>query len=159
MNEIDSGAHDDLDVGGGAMVGARLYCGTMNLHRLDLVSLSLFSLVARTGSISKGAELARLAVGAASKRISDLEAAVNSELLKAKVMVLGTSAAKRSPKATVNDFCPVWISVLFIVALPNWPSSTFAPTAWSNELPQAERASKDTETRRGNVCFIAYSIT
>ena len=80
MNEIDSGAHDDLDVGGGAMVGARLYCGTMNLHRLDLVSLSLFSLVARTGSISKGAELARLAVGAASKRISDLEAAVNAEL-------------------------------------------------------------------------------
>ncbi|MGM9489270.1 LysR substrate-binding domain-containing protein [Ideonella sp. YS5] len=53
----------------------------MNLHRLDLVSLSLFSLVARTGSISKGAELALLAVGAASKRISDLEAAVGAELL------------------------------------------------------------------------------
>ena len=30
----------------------------MNLHRLDLVSLSLFSLVVRTGSISRGAELA-----------------------------------------------------------------------------------------------------
>lgn len=28
----------------------------MNLHRLDLVSLSLFTLVVRTGSISKGAE-------------------------------------------------------------------------------------------------------
>lgn len=53
----------------------------MNLHRLDLVSLSLFSLVARTGSISKGAELANLAVGAASKRISDLEAAVGAPLL------------------------------------------------------------------------------
>ncbi len=53
----------------------------MNLHRLDLVSLSLFSLVGRTGSISKGAELAHLAVGAASKRISDLEAAVGAELL------------------------------------------------------------------------------
>ena len=52
----------------------------MNLHRLDLVSLSLFSLVVRTGSISKGAELAHLAVGAASKRISDLEAAVGAEL-------------------------------------------------------------------------------
>jgi DNA-binding transcriptional LysR family regulator len=52
----------------------------MNLHRLDLVSLSLFTLVVRTGSISKGAELAHLAVGAASKRISDLEAAVNAEL-------------------------------------------------------------------------------
>lgn len=52
----------------------------MNLHRLDLVSLSLFRLVVRTGSISKGAELARLAVGAASKRISDLEDAVGAEL-------------------------------------------------------------------------------
>ncbi|MDN3919185.1 LysR substrate-binding domain-containing protein [Roseateles violae] len=53
----------------------------MNLHRLDLVSLSLFNLVARTGSISRGAELANLAVGAASKRISDLEAAVGAPLL------------------------------------------------------------------------------
>lgn len=47
----------------------------MNLHRIDLVSLSLFNLVARTGSISQGAELAMLAVGAASKRITDLEMA------------------------------------------------------------------------------------
>ncbi len=47
----------------------------MNLHRIDLVSLSLFSLVARTGSISQGAELAMLAIGAASKRMADLEAA------------------------------------------------------------------------------------
>lgn len=47
----------------------------MNLHRIDLVSLSLFGRVARTGSISQGAELALLAVGAASKRIADLEAA------------------------------------------------------------------------------------
>ncbi|MEJ8853010.1 LysR family transcriptional regulator [Variovorax robiniae] len=53
----------------------------MNLHRLDLFSLSLFSLVARSGSISKGAELAHLAVGAASKRITDLEAAVGAALL------------------------------------------------------------------------------
>ncbi|MDM0074501.1 LysR family transcriptional regulator [Variovorax sp. J2P1-59] len=53
----------------------------MNLHRLDLFSLSLFSLVARSGSISKGAELAHLAVGAASKRITDLEAAVGATLL------------------------------------------------------------------------------
>lgn len=52
----------------------------MNLHRLDLFSLSLFAFVVRTGSISKGAELAHLATGAASKRISDLEAAVGSEL-------------------------------------------------------------------------------
>lgn len=53
----------------------------MNLHRLDLVSLSLFTLVVRTGSISRGAELAHLAIGAASKRISDLEHAVGTELL------------------------------------------------------------------------------
>lgn len=53
----------------------------MNLHRLDLVSLSLFTRVARTGSISKGAELSSLAVGAASKRMSDLEAAVGVPLL------------------------------------------------------------------------------
>jgi DNA-binding transcriptional LysR family regulator len=53
----------------------------VNLHRLDLFSLSLFSLVARSGSISKGAELALLAVGAASKRITDLEAAVGTALL------------------------------------------------------------------------------
>ena len=52
----------------------------MNLHRLDLYSLSLFGLVVRSGSISKGAELAHLAVGAASKRISDLEAALGAEL-------------------------------------------------------------------------------
>lgn len=52
----------------------------MNLYRLDLVSLSLFNLVVRTGSISKGADLAHLAVGAASKRISDLEDAVGAGL-------------------------------------------------------------------------------
>lgn len=46
----------------------------MNLHRLDLVSLALFSRVARTGSISRGAELMHLAVGAASQRIlADLD--------------------------------------------------------------------------------------
>ncbi|WP_341317573.1 LysR substrate-binding domain-containing protein [Paraburkholderia sp. IMGN_8] len=52
----------------------------MNLHRLDLVSLSLFTLIVRSGSISKGADLAHLAVAAASKRIADLEAAVATEL-------------------------------------------------------------------------------
>ncbi|WP_431102089.1 LysR substrate-binding domain-containing protein [Roseateles noduli] len=53
----------------------------MNLHRVDLVSLSLFSLVARTGSISQGAALAALAVGAASKRLSDLEHSLGTTLL------------------------------------------------------------------------------
>lgn len=53
----------------------------MNLHRIDLVSLSLFNLVARTGSISQGAELAMLAIGAASKRMADLESAFGVPLL------------------------------------------------------------------------------
>ncbi|VVD77465.1 GntR family transcriptional regulator [Pandoraea capi] len=53
----------------------------MNPHRIDFASLSLFSLIARTGSISKGAALAHLAVGAASKRMSDLELAVGTPLL------------------------------------------------------------------------------
>lgn len=52
----------------------------MNLHRLDLVSLWLFAAVARAGSISRGAELAHLAVGAASKRISDLELALGAKV-------------------------------------------------------------------------------
>lgn len=52
----------------------------MNLHRLDLVSLSLFALIVRSGSISKGAELAHLAIGAASKRIADLEATIGAGL-------------------------------------------------------------------------------
>ena len=53
----------------------------MNLHSFDLVSLALFTLVARAGSISKGAGLAHLAVGAASKRLSDLESAIGTVLL------------------------------------------------------------------------------
>lgn len=53
----------------------------MNLNRLDLTSLSLFTLIVRTGSISRGADLTHLAVGAASKRVSDLERAVGVSLL------------------------------------------------------------------------------
>jgi len=53
----------------------------MNLQRIDLTSLSLFTLIVRSGSISKGAELAHLAVGAASKRITDLEGSVGVQLL------------------------------------------------------------------------------
>lgn len=52
----------------------------MNLHRLDLVSLALFNQVVRSGSISGGAAQAHLAVAAASRRISDLEAAVGAAL-------------------------------------------------------------------------------
>ena len=57
------------------------YRERMNLHRLDLVSLSLFAMVARTGSISEGAKLVHLAVGAASKRMSELEDALGVTLL------------------------------------------------------------------------------
>jgi len=53
----------------------------MNLQRIDLASLSLFTLVVRTGSISSGAKLAHLAIGAASKRITDLESALGITLL------------------------------------------------------------------------------
>lgn len=53
----------------------------MNLARIDLVTLSLFVAVARQGSISAGARQSHLAVGAASKRISDLESALGTSLL------------------------------------------------------------------------------
>jgi molybdenum-dependent DNA-binding transcriptional regulator ModE len=74
----------------------------MNLHRIDLVSLSLFNLVARTGSISQGAELAMLAVGAASKRVADLEArlgAAKAPAAKAAKPAGKTPARKTARKA------------------------------------------------------------
>jgi DNA-binding transcriptional LysR family regulator len=79
----------------------------MNLHRLDLVSLSLFNLVVRSGSISKGAELAHLAVGAASKRISDLEEAVGAELLerhsRGVTLTLAGQALQRHAQRILGD--------------------------------------------------------
>ncbi len=53
----------------------------MNPARFDLVTLSLFVHVAREGSISGGARASHLAVGAASRRITDLEAALGTQLL------------------------------------------------------------------------------
>lgn len=53
----------------------------MNPARFDLVTLALFVNVAREGSISGGARRAHLAVGAASRRITDLEAALGTPLL------------------------------------------------------------------------------
>ncbi len=53
----------------------------MNPARLDLVTLSLFVNVAREGSISGGARRSHLAIGAASRRITDLEAALGTQLL------------------------------------------------------------------------------
>lgn len=62
------------------MPGCQINVAKMNPYRLDLISLSLFALVARTGSITRGAALAHLAVGAASKRVSDLEATIGTAL-------------------------------------------------------------------------------
>jgi DNA-binding transcriptional LysR family regulator len=71
------------------------------------VSLSLFTLVVRSGSISKGAELAHLAVGAASKRIADLEAAVGSELFERHSRGITLTAAgdalQRHAQRILND--------------------------------------------------------
>lgn len=79
----------------------------MNLNRIDLVSLSLFNLVARSGSISKGAELALLAVGAASKRITDLEAAVGAVLLerhsRGVTLTLAGQALQRHAQRILSD--------------------------------------------------------
>ncbi len=79
----------------------------MNLHRLDLVSLSLFNLVVRTGSISRGAELAHLAVGAASKRMSDLEAAVGTEIFerhsRGVTLTAAGEALQRHPQKILGD--------------------------------------------------------
>jgi DNA-binding transcriptional LysR family regulator len=79
----------------------------MNLHRLDLVSLSLFALIVRSGSISKGAELAHLATGAASKRIADLESAIGTELFERHSRGITLTAAgealKRHAQCILND--------------------------------------------------------
>jgi DNA-binding transcriptional LysR family regulator len=79
----------------------------MNLHRVDLVSLSLFALIVRSGSISKGAELAHLAVGAASKRIADLEATVGTALFERHSRGITLTAAgealKQHAQRILND--------------------------------------------------------
>lgn len=79
----------------------------MNLHRLDLVSLSLFALVVRSGSISKGAELAHLAIGAASKRITDLESTIGTELFERHsrgiTLTVAGEALKHHAQRILND--------------------------------------------------------
>ena len=79
----------------------------MNLHRIDIVSLSLFAQVVRCGSISKGASLANLALGAASKRISDLEQAVGADLLerhsRGVTLTLAGAALHRHAQRILSD--------------------------------------------------------
>jgi DNA-binding transcriptional LysR family regulator len=53
----------------------------VNYARFDLVTLNLFIEIARTGSITRGAQQSNLAVAAASKRISDLETHLGTRLL------------------------------------------------------------------------------
>lgn len=53
----------------------------MNFARFDLVTFGLFVAIARSGSITRGAQQSNLAVAAASKRISDLESHLGTTLL------------------------------------------------------------------------------
>src|SRR3546814_20340712 len=48
---------------------------TINPSRMDFVTLKLFCAVAQSGSITKGADICHIALSAASRRISDFEAA------------------------------------------------------------------------------------
>lgn len=79
----------------------------MNLHRLDLVSLSLLNTVVRTGSISKGAASAHLSIAAASKRISDLETAVGADLFerhsRGVILTLAGQALHRHAQKILSD--------------------------------------------------------
>ena len=54
---------------------------SFNLSRFDFVTLRLFCAVAQSGSITKGAEICHLALSAASRRLSDFEAATGAQLL------------------------------------------------------------------------------
>jgi len=53
----------------------------INPARVDFVTLRLFCAVAQAGSITKGARACHLALSAASRRLSDFEAAAGSRLL------------------------------------------------------------------------------
>lgn len=52
----------------------------MNVSRFDIKTLALFVEICRSGSISAGAKVSHLALGAASKRISDLEQTLGTTL-------------------------------------------------------------------------------
>jgi DNA-binding transcriptional LysR family regulator len=53
----------------------------INPARIDFVTLRLFCAVAQAGSLTKGAQRCHLALSAASRRLSDLEAAAGTRLL------------------------------------------------------------------------------
>ena len=68
---------------------------SINLNRFDLISLRLFVAVLDTGSLTAGAEQLGLSVGAASKRISEMESHVGVRLFeRRKTGVLATSSGR-----------------------------------------------------------------
>jgi len=66
---------------------------SINPARVDFVTLRLFCAVAQTGSITKGAGACHLALSAASRRLSDFEAAAGSMLLERSAQGIALTAA------------------------------------------------------------------
>ena len=66
---------------------------SINPARVDFVTLRLFCAVAQSGSITKGAEACHLALSAASRRLSDFEAAAGSMLLERSAQGIALTAA------------------------------------------------------------------
>jgi len=65
----------------------------INPARVDFVTLRLFCAVVQTGSITKGAAQCHLALSAASRRLSDFEAATGAQLLERSVMGVSVTPA------------------------------------------------------------------
>ena len=65
----------------------------INPARVDFVTLRLFCAVARSGSITKGAQACHLALSAASRRLADLEAASGTQLLERSAQGVTLTAA------------------------------------------------------------------
>ncbi|MEJ8851769.1 LysR family transcriptional regulator [Variovorax rhizosphaerae] len=65
----------------------------INPARVDFVTLRLFCAVVQTGSITKGAAQCHLALSAASRRLSDFEAATGAQLLERSVQGVSVTAA------------------------------------------------------------------
>src|SRR6218665_3931036 len=115
----------------------------VNLYRIDLVSLSLFCVVVRSGSISQGASLARMSIGAASKRIVDLESAVGGPLLErhsrgVKLTLPGRALQQHAQRilgdieqmaAALSDYARGIIGVVRLWANPS-ATTQFLPPTW-----------------------------
>ena len=66
---------------------------TINPARVDFVTLRLFCAVARSGSITRGAQACHLALSAASRRLADLEQAFGATLLERSAQGVTLTAA------------------------------------------------------------------